>query len=135
MIKVQLELGGKDPVYVCDDVDVEDRRRRHRRRRVLQHRAVVLLGRAHLRAREASTTLSSKPSSPRSKAIEIGDPLDDKTYIGPITRRAQLDVLQKQVTDAKRRGATLLTGGKVIKRNGNWFEPTVLTERRPPDER
>ena len=62
------------------------------------------------------------------KGYRIGDPLDDKTYIGPITRRAQLDVLQKQVVDAKRRGATLLTGGKVIKRSGNWFEPTVLTE-------
>ena len=51
MIKVQLELGGKDPVYVCDDVDVKAAAAGRRRRRVLQHRPVVLLGRAHLRAR------------------------------------------------------------------------------------
>ena len=50
MIKVQLELGGKDPIYVCDDVDVEGRRGGGRRRRVLQHRPELLLGRAHLRA-------------------------------------------------------------------------------------
>ena len=37
-------------------------------------------------------------------------------------------MLQKQVIDDKRRGETLLTGGNVIKRKGNWVEPTVLTE-------
>ena len=56
MIKVQLELGGKDPIYVCDDVDVEGRGRGARRRRVLQQRPVVLRGRAHLRAPMRSTT-------------------------------------------------------------------------------
>src|SRR6185503_11537379 len=58
----------------------------------------------------------------------IGDPTDDATYIGPLTRRAQLDVLRRQVADARRKGAALLTGGSAIKRKGNWFAPTVLTD-------
>ena len=51
MIKTQLELGGKDPIYVVRRRRREGRGRGGRRRRVLQHRAIVLLGRARLRAR------------------------------------------------------------------------------------
>ena len=58
----------------------------------------------------------------------LGDPLDETTYIGAITRRAQLDVLRRQVADARRKGAVLRLGGSVIKRKGNWFAPTVLTD-------
>ena len=50
MVKLQLELGGKDPVYVCDDVDVAAAAAGPRRRRDVQRGAVVLLGRADLRA-------------------------------------------------------------------------------------
>jgi acyl-CoA reductase-like NAD-dependent aldehyde dehydrogenase len=37
-------------------------------------------------------------------------------------------VLRKQVADAKKRGARLLTGGGIVKGKGNWFEPTVLID-------
>ena len=61
------------------------------------------------------------------KGYRVGDPLDEATYIGAITRRPQLSVLQKQVADARKRGANLLLGGAPIKGQGNWFAPTVLT--------
>ena len=48
MVKLQLELGGKDPIYVREDVDVAKGRGVARRRRDVQHRAELLLGRAHL---------------------------------------------------------------------------------------
>ena len=54
--------------------------------------------------------------------------MDEATYIGAITRRAQLDVLRKQVADAKKKGAKLLPGGSVVRGKGNWFEPTVFTD-------
>ena len=60
------------------------------------------------------------------KGFKVGDPLDESSYIGPLTRRPQLDVLRRQVTDAKRKGATLLAGGGSLKGKGNWFEPTVF---------
>ncbi|MEO8565075.1 MAG: aldehyde dehydrogenase family protein [Betaproteobacteria bacterium] len=127
MIKVQLELGGKDPVYVCDDVDaksaaagIADGAFYNTGQSCCSVERIYVHERIHDAFVEAFVA--------EVEGYRIGDPLDDKTYIGPITRRAQLDVLQKQVVDAKRRGATLLTGGKVIKRNGNWFEPTVLTD-------
>ena len=54
--------------------------------------------------------------------------MDESTYIGAITRRPQLEILKKQVADAKRKGARLLLGGNVVKRKGNWFEPTVFAD-------
>ena len=54
--------------------------------------------------------------------------MSEATYIGAITRKPQLAVLQKQVADAKKKGAKLLLGGHPIKGNGNWFAPTVLSD-------
>ena len=54
--------------------------------------------------------------------------MDEATYIGAITRRPQLDVLRRQVADAKKKGAKLLLGGSAVKRKGNWFEPTVFAD-------
>jgi len=62
------------------------------------------------------------------KTFKVGDPLDEKTYIGAITRKPQLDVLKKQVADAKKKGARLLAGGAPIKGKGNYFAPTVLAD-------
>jgi acyl-CoA reductase-like NAD-dependent aldehyde dehydrogenase len=61
-------------------------------------------------------------------AFQVGDPREPGTYIGPITRPAQMAVLASQVADAVARGARLCTGGKRIERAGHWFEPTVLTQ-------
>ena len=62
------------------------------------------------------------------KGYKMGDPMDESTYIGAITRKPQLDVLKKQVADAKKKGAKLLTGGDVVRGKGNWFEPTVFAD-------
>jgi acyl-CoA reductase-like NAD-dependent aldehyde dehydrogenase len=48
------------------------------------------------------------------------------TYIGALTLPTQPGILLDQVNDAVAKGAKVLVGGKVQKRPGNWFEPTVL---------
>jgi acyl-CoA reductase-like NAD-dependent aldehyde dehydrogenase len=60
------------------------------------------------------------------RSWKIGTPLQDGTYIGPLSRKDQLNVLEQQVSDALKKGADLLTGGKIIKGLGYFFEPTVL---------
>jgi acyl-CoA reductase-like NAD-dependent aldehyde dehydrogenase len=60
------------------------------------------------------------------KDYKVGDPMDESTYIGAITRKPQLAVLKAQVADARRKGSAVLAGGSVIRGKGNWFEPTVL---------
>ena len=62
------------------------------------------------------------------KGLKIGDPMDNDTYIGAITRAPQLDVLDAQVADALAKGATLLCGGKRLPGPGNGYEPTVFSD-------
>jgi acyl-CoA reductase-like NAD-dependent aldehyde dehydrogenase len=57
----------------------------------------------------------------------IGLPTDDGVYIGPLTRKAQLDLLEAQVKDAVKKNAFIQTGGKRAAVKGYYFEPTVLT--------
>jgi acyl-CoA reductase-like NAD-dependent aldehyde dehydrogenase len=127
MIKVQLELGGKDPVYVCDDVDVAAAAASTADgafyntgqsccsvERLYVHRAIF---ETFLEAFLAAV-----------KSFKVGDPLDEATYIGPLTRAAQIDVLETQLADAKAKGAVVRLGGRRMKRRGHYFEPTVLTD-------
>ena len=127
MIKVQLELGGKDPIYVCDDVDpkiaaaaVADGAFYNTGQsccsveRVYVHEAIY--------AQFLETFVAAV------KGYKVGDPLAESTYLGAITRRPQLAVLKRQVADARRKGARLLLGGEQLKKKGNWFAPTVLAD-------
>ena len=61
------------------------------------------------------------------KGFKVGDPMDEATYIGAITRAPQLDVLDAQVADAKAKGAKLHTGGQRLPGPGNWYAPTVFS--------
>jgi acyl-CoA reductase-like NAD-dependent aldehyde dehydrogenase len=125
MVKVQLELGGKDPVYVCDDVDAGTAAA------AVADGAFYNTGQSccsveRIYVHEAIHDAFVDAFVAEVKGYRIGDPLDEATYIGAITRRPQLEVLSKQVADAKKRGAKLALGGKPIRGKGNWFEPTVL---------
>jgi acyl-CoA reductase-like NAD-dependent aldehyde dehydrogenase len=127
MIKVQLELGGKDPVYVCDDVDIETAATG------IADGAFYNTGQSccsveRIYVHESIHDAFVDAFVTEVKGFRMGDPMHEATYIGPITRRPQLDVLKKQVADAKRKGATLLAGGNVVRGKGNWFEPTVFTD-------
>ena len=127
MIKVQLELGGKDPVYVCDDVDVKAAAA------AVADGAFYNTGQSccsveRIYVHEAIHGAFVDAFVAEVKSYKIGDPTDESTYIGAITRRPQLDVLRRQVADARRKGARLVVGGAAIKRKGNWFAPSVLTD-------
>ena len=60
------------------------------------------------------------------KSWKIGSPVEEGIYIGPLSRKEQLTVLESQVADAMNKGAISLTGGKKINGKGYFFEPTVL---------
>ncbi|HLX28111.1 MAG TPA: aldehyde dehydrogenase family protein [Casimicrobiaceae bacterium] len=127
MIKVQLELGGKDPVYVCDDVDVKTAAA------ALADGAFYNTGQSccsveRIYVHEAIHDAFVDAFVAEVRGYRVGDPMDPSTYIGPLTRSAQIDVLRRQVADARRKGAKLLLGGNPIRRKGNWFEPTVLAD-------
>ena len=127
MVKLQLELGGKDPVYVCEDVDVA------KAAAGIADGAFYNTGqsccsveRIYVNGKILAAFLEAFVKEVR--GFRLGDPQDEATYIGPLTRAPQLKVLERQVADARKKGATLLLGGKRVKREGNWFEPTVLAD-------
>ncbi|HKU85462.1 MAG TPA: aldehyde dehydrogenase family protein [Casimicrobiaceae bacterium] len=127
MIKVQLELGGKDPVYICDDVDVKAAAA------AVADGAFYNTGQSccsveRIYVHDAIHAAFVDAFVAEVSSYKVGDPTDESTYIGAITRRPQLDVLRRQVADARRKGAKLAVGGAAIKRKGNWFAPTVLTD-------
>ena len=125
MMKLQLELGGKDPIYVCDDVDVAAAAAS------LADGAMYNTGQSccsveRIYAHETVHDKFIDAFVNEVSAFKLGDPTANDTYIGPLTRAPQLGVLERQVADAKVKGAKLLLGGQRLQRPGNWFEPTVF---------
>src|SRR5438445_32384 len=128
LLRLQLELGGKDPVYVCDDVDVGAA-------------AAAVADGAFYNAGQSCCAVERIYVHDRIwdrfvaafvdtvRGYVIGDPLDEQTYIGPLARRdAALAHLDAQVADALGRGARALTGGRRVARPGFFFAPTGLVD-------
>jgi acyl-CoA reductase-like NAD-dependent aldehyde dehydrogenase len=126
LIRVQLELGGKDPAYVCDDVDVAAAAAAVAEGAFYNAgQSCCAVERVYVHRRIAAPFIEAFVAAVR--AYTVGDPSDDGTYIGPLARRAQLDVLEAQVRDAVGLGARLVLGGRRRGGRGYYFEPTVLT--------
>jgi acyl-CoA reductase-like NAD-dependent aldehyde dehydrogenase len=129
MIRVQLELGGKDPVYVCDDVDVQAAAEATADGAFYNTgQSCCAVERIYVHRKIYDPFVSAFLKTVR--GFKVGDPADSATYIGPLARAAQVAVLEDQVADAVAKGARLLCGGKRISRPGNYFEPTVLADAR-----
>jgi len=126
MVKLQLELGGKDPSYVCEDAKVKNAAAS------LADGAMYNTGQSccsveRIYVHEAIYDAFVAAFVDMVKTFKVGDPMVDATYIGAITRAAQLDVLDAQVLDAKVKGATLLLGGQRLPGPGNGYAPTVFS--------
>jgi succinate-semialdehyde dehydrogenase / glutarate-semialdehyde dehydrogenase len=61
------------------------------------------------------------------EALVIGDPMDDKTELGPLANADAVTSLDADVHKTVAAGARLVTGGHPLKRSGNYYAPTVLT--------
>ena len=127
MVKLQPELGGKDPVYVCEGAGIKTSAES------LADGALYNAGQSccsveriyvHEKIHDAFVDAFVATVS----GYRVGDPMDESTYLGPLARAPQLAVLERQVADAVVKGARLLLGGKRIPRAGNWFEATVLSD-------
>ena len=127
MIKVQLELGGKDPVYVRDDVDVASVAAATADGAFYNAgQSCCAIERLYVHERVYDEFVAAFERTVA--AFEVGDPTREATYIGAITRAVHLDVLDRQVADAVAKGARVLCGGKRLARAGAFFEPTVLLD-------
>jgi acyl-CoA reductase-like NAD-dependent aldehyde dehydrogenase len=127
LMKVQLELGGKDPVYVADDVDVAAAAKATADGAFYNNgQSCCAIERLYVHERIHDAFVDAFVEEV--KGFAVGDPMDEATYIGPVAREVHLRVLEDQVADAKGRGARVLTGAARLDRPGFYFSPTVLAD-------
>jgi betaine-aldehyde dehydrogenase len=129
MKRLHLELGGKAPVLVFDDADVD-----------LVAEKVALAGTINTGQDCTAATRVYVQSGLRPKVEEalvaavrgtkIGDPFADDTLIGPMISGAQRESVKGFVDRARKDGAKILTGGQIPKdfQQGYYYEPTVIAD-------
>jgi lactaldehyde dehydrogenase/glycolaldehyde dehydrogenase len=128
---VSLEMGGKAPFIVMDDCDIDAAVEAAVFSRLLNCGQICIANeRTYVHKKVASQFLDKFVN--RIKSVKVGDPLDEGTQLGPKVSKVELDKVARYVDEAKKAGATAVTGGKTFDRSGNyekgyWYEPTVLT--------
>jgi betaine-aldehyde dehydrogenase len=122
---VTMELGGKSPLIVFDDADVEDAiggamlGNFYSSGQVCSNGTRVFVHRA-IRERFLDRLIK------RTEAIRIGDPLDEETQMGPLVSAAQHQKVMGYIGLGVEEGASLLTGGEALPGPGWWVKPTVF---------
>ena len=127
LLRVQLELGGKDPAYVCDDVNVDSVAAAVAEGAFYNTgQSCCAVERVYVHEAIADDFVTAFLEAVHGYAV--GDPMDDRTFIGPLARQPQLDVLDDQVADARHKGGHVRMGGRRRDGRGYFYEPTVITE-------
>ena len=128
LLPVVLELGGKDPMIVLDDADIE----------VASSGAVwaafsnagqacLSLERCYVHRRIYDSFVSL--CATKTNELRLGNGMDTATDIGPLVHERQLSTVEQHVEDARARGARILNGGKRMPSLGpNFYSPTVLAD-------
>jgi succinate-semialdehyde dehydrogenase/glutarate-semialdehyde dehydrogenase len=126
LIPCTMELGGKAPLIVCADADVE------RAARAIVFGGFANSGQACVsveRVYAHASVYDRLVSRTRELVVEIrqGDPSRYDTDVGAIIFSKQIDVAEKLIADAVDKGARLEAGGKRLPGKGQFFQPTLLS--------
>jgi acyl-CoA reductase-like NAD-dependent aldehyde dehydrogenase len=125
--KFVLELGGSDPFIVLEDADLTQTAHMAAQSRLLNNGQSCIAAKRFIVVKDVVDKFT-KLFVEETESEIVGDPMDSKTTVGPLVRDSQREALAKQVDDAKTRGASILTGGKSIKREGYFYEPTIVSQ-------
>ena len=121
--EVTMELGGKSPLIIFDDADLDKAAdiammaNFYSAGQVCTNGTRVFIPKALHKAFEAKVL-------ERVKRIRSGDPTDENVNFGPLVSFAHMESVLRYIESGKREGATLLTGGNSLE--GSFFEPTIL---------
>ncbi|MCK0168304.1 betaine-aldehyde dehydrogenase [Jannaschia sp. S6380] len=127
MKQVTMELGGKSPLIVFADADLDDAVSGAINANFYSSGQVCSNGtRVFVHADVEAGFLARLTE--RLKDARIGDPLDEATNFGPMTTEAQMEIVLRHLDTARSEGARVAAGGHRIDREGFWIAPTVLTD-------
>lgn len=127
LVPVQLELGGKDPLYVANDVTDVKQVAINAAEGAFYNTGQSCCAVERIYVHEDIYDEFIDAFVAEIKSYKTGSPLDKDTFIGPLTRGQQREVILDQIRDALNKGARLETGGKSLPGKGYFMEPTVLT--------
>uniref|UniRef100_UPI00398F8AE8 cytosolic 10-formyltetrahydrofolate dehydrogenase-like isoform X2 n=1 Tax=Pristiophorus japonicus TaxID=55135 RepID=UPI00398F8AE8 len=125
--KVSLELGGKSPLIIFSDCDL-DKAVRMGMGAVFFNKGENCIAAGRLFVEESIHDQFLHKVIEEVKKMKIGDPLDRSTDHGPQNHKAHLDKLIEYCATGVKEGATLAYGGKQVPRPGFFFEPTVFID-------
>jgi len=125
--KTSLELGGNDPIIICDDADIKIAARGTTWGGLLNAGQVCTsLERVFVMDNIADDFIDAVVEE--AKKVRLGDPMNGKTDMGPMSSLNALNKVEDKVKRAKKEGARLLTGGSKPAdfKKGYFYQPTVF---------
>ncbi len=124
--KVVLELGGSDPFIVMPSADMEAAVSTAVAARIQNNGQSCIAAKRFIVAEPIADEFERKFVA-KMESLQIGDPFDEKTDLGPLSTPDGVRDLDADVQKSVKAGAKVLTGGHPLKRPGNYYAPTVLT--------
>ena len=128
--KVVLELGGSDPFIVMPSADLDQAVTIGVKARTQNNGQSCIAGKRFILHEKIADEFERKFVA-RMEALVVGDPMDEKTEVGPLVRAEAVTALEEQVRESVAAGARILTGGKRPELPGFFYSPTVLTNIPP----
>ena len=125
-----MELGGSDAFIVLEDADLEYTVKWAVWGRMYNTGQTCVAAKRFIVVEELADKFLEKFQAAL-KVLKPGDPMDEKTTLGPLSTESALLALLKQIDKAVADGAKVLMGGKRIDRAGSFMEPTILTDIKP----
>jgi betaine-aldehyde dehydrogenase len=127
MKHVTMELGGKSPLLIFDDADLENAVGGAILGNFYSSGQVCSNGTRVLVQKGIKEAFLKRLSERLSTAV-IGDPLDEATNFGPMVSEKQMKIVLDYIGKGEKEGARLVTGGKRLERDGFYLQPTVFAD-------
>lgn len=128
MVPCQCELGGKDPLYVTDDIADVKAVAAGTADGAFYNNGQSCCAVERIYVHENVYDQYVEEFVKEVNSWKIGKPTEQGVYVGPLSRKEQIAFLENQVADALQKGATLAAGGTRIEGKGFYFQPTVLLD-------
>ncbi|KAM7258653.1 hypothetical protein ACFE04_014394 [Oxalis oulophora] len=125
--KVSLELGGKSPVIIFDDADV-DKAAELALMGILFNKGEICVAGSRVYVQEGIYDKVAEKLVEKAKAWKVGDPFDLTSQQGPQVDKKQFDKILSYIDIGIKEGATLLTGGKPASETGYFIQPTIFAD-------
>ena len=122
--KITLEMGGKSPLVILKDADVDYAVNTACFGLFIHQGQICMAGSRIIVEAPIYQSFLDKFSA-KVKTLQMGDPRDPHTVIGPLIRASQCEFIDKRIKSSVAAGARVLTGGGC---KGHYFEPTVLAD-------